>query len=358
MINRFGLVIEKKQYVSRLDRVLSLILALIISAAVSSILIAMAGADLGEAFTALFGGAFGGWRPAAETLVKATPLIFTGLAAAVAFRGKVWNIGAEGQLIIGAMAAYWASIEFKGLPPFIQIPLIIISAFLGGGAYGLIAGSLKVWFKVDEIIGTVLMNYISVSFLSFMLTDLWRDPQSFYRQTATTPEQIHLPPLFHDSRLHAGFLLALLFSLIIFILLQKTTLGYEIRAMGFNQIASRFQGIGVSKTILLIMLISGGLAGLAGGVDLFSVQYRLRMDISVGYGFTGIIVAMLANLNPLAIVPAAIFFGALLNGSTRMQITTGIPVAVVYALEGIVLLTLLAMEIVTRYHIRRKSDAS
>ena len=356
MMNRLGVTIEKRPYLSRVDRLLSLILALVISLGSSAILIALAGANLAEAFKAMFGGAFGGWRPTGETLVKATPLIFTGLAAAVAFRGKVWNIGAEGQLIIGAMTAFWATTILKGLPPIAQIPLIILFAFLGGAVYGLIAGTLKVWFKVDEIISTVLLNYIAINILSFMLSDLWRDPKSFYQQSALIPEEIHLPTLIGDSRLSVGFLLAVLAAVIIFIILQKTTLGYEIRAMGFNPIAARFQGIGVSKTILLVMLISGGVAGLAGGVDLFSVQYRLRLDLSVGYGFTGIIVAMLAGLNPLGVIPAAIFFGALINGSTRMQITTGIPSAVVSAIQGIVLLTLLATEFITKYRVRRISN--
>jgi general nucleoside transport system permease protein len=353
MTNRLNFKIEKRPALSRVDRMLALILALAISLGASAVLIALAGANLEEAFKAMFGGAFGGWRPTSETLVKATPLIFTGLAAAVAFRGRVWNIGAEGQLIVGAMAAFWASSIFKSLPPVAQLPLIILFAFLGGVVYGLIAGSLKVWFKVDEIISTVLLNYIAINILSFLLTDTWRDPKSFYQQSALIPEAVHLPILISNSRLSVGFILAVFAAVIIYFILQKTTLGYEIRAIGLNPVAARFQGIVVSKTILLIMLISGGLAGLAGGVDLFSVQYRLRLDLSVGYGFTGIIVAMLAGLNPLGVVPAAIFFGALINGSTRMQITTGIPSAVVSAIQGIVLLTLLATTIITNYRVRR-----
>ena len=347
--------IEKRTQVSWAVRLLAIVTAVLAAFLVSAILILVAGADVGDAFVALFGGAFGGRRAILETLVRATPLIFTGLAAALAFRGKVWNIGAEGQLYAGAMAAYWASTFAIGLPRLPLILVILVFAFLGGAVWSWIAGYLKVRFNVDEIISTVMLNYVVAYLLSFMLSGVgpWREAGSYYQQTARIPEAAHMPLLFSGARLNVAFVLALLAAIAVYLLLQKTPLGYEIRALGSNPRASKFKGTNVSRVVMIIMMLSGGLAGLAGAGELFGVHHRLKLGISDGLGYTGIIVAMLAALDPIGVVVAAILFGALYNGAFRLNILTEVPTAFVSAIQAIVLLFVLGATVLANYRIRR-----
>jgi len=356
MIEVLGLKVEKREQVSGLWQVLMALLAIIVALLISALLIASAGANIREAFSGLYGGAFGSWKAIIETLVKATPLILTGLAVTVAFRGALWNIGAEGQFWAGAMAGWWASYNITTLPPALHFLVILLCAFLAGAFCGLIPGLLKAFLKVDETIVTVMMNYIVHFYLSYLLSGPWQDPNEFYYITAPVPEDAYYPIVFPNTRLHAGIVVALVSAFIVFWLLRKTRLGYEIRAMGLNPTASKFKGVNVAQVIVVAMLISGGIAGLAGAGEVVGLHHRLRMDISSGYGFTGIIVAMLGGLNPFAVIIAAIFFGALVNGSNRMQIFTGVPVALVYAMQAIVLLCLLSMQVLAKYRIRRLKD--
>lgn len=346
---------EKREDVSPLGRILAIIFALIASMLVSAILISIARASVSEAFINLIKGAFGNKRAILETLVKSTPLILTGLATVIAFRGKIWNIGQEGQLFLGAIGGYWAYRTFGWLPAVPLIGIIVLAGFIAGALGGLLAGFLKAYFKVDEIISTVMGNYIIEYFLSFLLSGAgpWREPGSYYQQTAPITENAYFPLLFEQSRMHMGFLIALACTLVVYLILNHTPLGYQIRAYGSNPRASKFKGININKIFIVTMLISGGLAGLAGAGELFGVQYRLRPDLSPGYGYTGIIVAMLADLNPIAVIPAAILFGALTNGSAQMRIATGVPTALISAIQAIVLLFLLSAQVLSRYRIRR-----
>lgn len=321
--------IEKRMEVRPIARLLSLLAALLAALLVSAVLMRSAGANVIEGFLALFSGGFGSWRAFMETLVKANPLILTGLAATIAFRGKIWNIGAEGQFFLGAMAAFWVAMNLTWLPRPVLLPAILVAAFIGGAVCGLIPAYLKAVLHVNEIIVTVMLNYIVRYTLSFMLSGPWRDPTSFYLQSSAIPQISSLPLLVPGTRLHLGFLIALLAALAIYILLWKTPAGIDIRALGLNPIAAKFKGTDIVRTILFVMIISGGVAGLAGGGELIGLQHRFRLDLSTGYGFTGIIIAMLANLHPLGVVLAAIFFGGLVNGSMHLQIATGVPVAVV-----------------------------
>ena len=291
-----------------------LAVALALCVAVTAALFWLAGADAGRGFRALAEGGFGSWRAVAETLVKATPLIFTGLATAVAFRARIWNIGAEGQLFAGAMAAYWASRAVQGLPSAVQLPVILVAGAAGGAAFGGLAAVLKTRFRVDEIISTVLLNYIILFVLSYLLlTGPWSEPGSVYQQTAKFDPAARLPRLFDHARLHLGFPLALTAALGLHVLLRRTTLGLDIRAFGSNPVTSLFKGINPDRMVLIVFLISGALAGLAGVGEAFGIHYRLRADISIGFGYTGIIVAILGGLHPLGVVVAAILFGGLVN---------------------------------------------
>lgn len=352
--------IEKIDDVTHIRSAVFSFASLIISLLVSSLLIKMAEADILTAFGSLWSGAFGSIRALLETLVRSTPLILTGLAASMAFRGKIWNIGAEGQLFIGAMAGYWATQMFAGLPSVLLIPLIIVFSFIGGAVWGVLAGFLKTRFDVDVIISTIMLNYIATYFLSFMLSanGPWREDGSFFQQTGKLPVNTFFPILVPRSRLHLGFLVAILAAVLIYILMKRTSLGYEIRSFGFNPIASRFKGINISKTVIIIMLISGGLAGLAGAGELFGIHHRLRPDISVDLGYTGIIVAMLAGLNPIAVIPAGIIFGALLNGATKLQIISGVPSSLIYVIQATVLLFYLTGTTLAHYRLRRINNVS
>jgi len=317
-----------------------------------------AGAQVLPAFEALFTGAFGSRRAILETLTRSTPLILTGLAATLAFRAKLWNIGAEGQLVIGAMSGYFAFTLFGGLPRAILFVLIILFSFAGGAAYGLLAGFLKVRFRVDEIISTVMLNYIAVFFLSLMLSGIgpWREEGSYYQQSAEIPEAAQFVVFISKSRLHVGFLIALLAAVAVWILLEKTPLGYEIRAYGFNPVASRFKGTNISNLVMLTMALSGGLAGLAGASELYGIHHRVVMDLSIGLGFTGIIIAMLAALDPFGVVIVSILFGGLVNGAFKLQIVTGVPSAFISAIQAIVLLFALSAAVLARYRIVRSVE--
>jgi simple sugar transport system permease protein len=351
--------LEKRDDVSQVSRILAIIVALIAAMLVSAILIKLADASPVEAFVNLMKGAFGTKRAILETLNKATPLILTGLATVIAFRGKIWSIGQEGQFFLGAIGAYWAYRIFNGLPAIALIPLIILFGLLVGGVGGMVAGLLKAYFNVDVIISTVMGNYIIDYFLSFLLSGVgpWREAGSYYQQTAPISENAYYPLLFSNARLHLGFLIAIACSMIVYLILNHTPFGYQLRAFGSTPKAAKFKGININKIIIVTMFISGGLAGLAGAGELFGVQYRLRPDLSPGYGYTGIIVAMLAGLNPIGVIPAAILFGALINGSAQMRIATGVPTALTYAIQAIVLLSLLSAQVITRFRVRRAAHA-
>lgn len=351
--------LEKREDVSGAGRIAAIVLALIAAMLVSAVLIRLANASPVEAFVNLFKGAFGNKRAILETLTKSTPLILTGLATVIAFRGRIWSIGQEGQFFLGAIGAYWGYRIFEGLPAIVLVPIVILFGFAGGAVGGVMAGLLKGFFNVDVIISTVMGNYIIDYLLSFLLSGAgpWREPGSYYQQTAPISENGYFPLLFENARLHMGFVVALVCSVIVYLILNRTPFGYQLRAFGSNPKAAKFKGININKIIILTMLISGGLAGLAGTGELFGVQYRLRPDLSPGYGYTGIIVAMLAGLNPFGVLPSAILFGALINGSAQMRIATGVPTALTFAIQAIMLLSLLSAQVLIRYRVRRIEHA-
>jgi simple sugar transport system permease protein len=354
----FAWRLERRAVSTPAAQAAALSLGLVAAFVTSALLIISAGASLLQSLAAFYQGAFGDWEAIAETLVQATPLIFTGLAVTLAFRSRLWNIGAEGQFFAGTMAAVWVGTTFAGLPSAALFGLIVAGSTLAGAAWGLIPGWLKARYRTNEVVVTVMMNYIIQYILSFLLSGPWRDPNSFFLQTAAIPEAAYFPRLFAGTRLHAGFLLALLAAGLIYVLLWKTVLGYEIRAYGINTWASRYKGINVTLVIVLVMAISGGLAGLAGGSEVAGLHHRLRLDISTGYGFTGILIALLGRLNPFGVILASILFGGLINGSTGMQIATGVPVALVYAVQGLTLIFVLAADTLSRYRLVRTVPAA
>jgi len=356
ILDRLDLQVERRDESHILIEVLAVALALTGAIVTSGLLIKLAGADPVEGLVSLAKGGFGGTDRLLETLLRSTPLILTGLATVIAFRGEIWTIGQEGQFFAGAMMSYWVFTYVRDLPHIPLLLIIIFSGFVGGALLALISGVMKAYFNVDIIISTVLLNYIINNVILMLLYDkkYWMDPSQFYPRTETIPEVARYPLLFSEYRLHLGFAIAILAALLISWTLKKTPLGFDIRALGGNPTASKFRGININSVILLTMLISGGLAGLAGTGEVFGVHHKLQMDISINYGYTGIIVGMLAELNPLVTVLTAIFFGGLINGSVKLVTSLGIPTAVIYAIQAIILIFILSARVLARFRIRRK----
>jgi ABC-type uncharacterized transport system permease subunit len=344
--------VARRQGSSILLDIAAILLALLLSLIATVVLIASYGASPVETLQALFRGAFGTRNAVLETLVQATPLMFTGLAVVVAFRGRMFNIGGEGQFWAGAVAATWTSMHVGSLPGLIAVPLIIVGAAAGGGLWGLIPGYLKAKFQINEIIVTVMLNYAIMFFVSYLVSGPWREPNQYYLQTVRFDASTDLPRFF-GSRIHLGLFIAVFLALLVYVLLWKTPFGFDIRAIGDNPTSSRYRGVKVDTMLVLIMVLSGALAGIAGAGELNGLHHRLKLDISNRFGFTGLLVAQLGKLHPLGVILASIFFGALVNGSTGMQIYTGVPVSLVYTVQGMVLVFLLASEGLTRYRIVR-----
>ena len=353
MISVFGFTLEPRKQTTPLLQAGAVLLGLLAAGLVSAGLIATAGANVFDALGYMFKGAYGSWYSFVETLVQATPLIFTGLAIVIAFRARLFNIGAEGQFFAGAMAATWIGLHLTGLPGPLVWLFIIIGAVVAGAIWGFIPGILKATLGASEIITTVMLNYVILNLISYLLSGPWRDPEQFYLQTAYFPDHCRFPAVVPLTRLHLGFALALVLAGMVYLLLWKTPLGFEIRAIGINPRASRYKGIRIKRIIVLVMILSGAIAGLGGGAEIAGLHQQLRLDISTGYGYTAIIIALLGRLHPVGVIIAAIFFGGLVNGSTSMQINTGVPVALVYCIQGVVLMSVLTTEVLANYRIRR-----
>ena len=351
------LKIEKRKAKNPWVELVAVTVAILASLAVCAILIAASGARVGEALGALYSGAFGSRDALLETLVQATPLMFTGLSVLVAFRAKVWNIGVEGQLWMGIIWATFANLYWTALPAPILVAVTILMAITGGALWGVLAAFCRTRFNANIVIITIMLNYVVKYFLSYLLGGVWREPGHHYHQTIRFADATFLPTFF-SSRLHLGFFAAILAAAAIYILIMKTSFGLEIRAIGENQTSSRYKGININRTILLIMMISGLIAGLAGVFELNGLHHRLKMDISHGLGFTGILIAILGRMNPFGVLFAAVFFGALINGATAMQIFTGVPAALVASVQGVVLVFVLSAEALTHYRIVRVAHAA
>lgn len=350
--------IEVNRDVTLRRRALCLSALLLVASILCGLLLVAAGADPVLALAALTKGAFGTLHATTETLVRATPLIFTGLAAAVAFRARVWNIGAEGQVFAGAICAYGFSHGLAGLSPVVQLPVVLAGAMIGGAAYAGLAGVLKTAFRVDEVISTVMLNYIIVYVLSMLLLKgPWSEAGGFFEQTAKVDPGSVLPVILPGSRLHLGFPLALLAALFVQLTVARTPLGFEIRGAGSNLRALQVQGASAARIFIMVMVLSGLLAGLAGATEVYGVHDRLKAGAIAGFGYTGIVVAILGGLRAWGVVAAALFFGALVNGATYMQIKTGVPSALIYAFEAIILLSYLAGWACAGLRIRRVGDA-
>jgi general nucleoside transport system permease protein len=306
------------------------------------------------AFWGLIEGAFGDGHALSETMVWASPYILAGLAVALAFHGGLFNIGAEGQLALGALAAAWIGFALPRivgpLPPLIHIPLAVLGGALAGGVWGAIPGWLKARTGSHEVINTIMMNYLALLLSSYLLNGPWKDPNplNVVAQTPPIAASARLTPIFTGYRFHWGVILALLMAVAVYWLLWRTTLGFEIRTVGANSKAARYAGMRVERMIVLTMGFSGMLAGLAGSVEVVALNYGHTLSFNIGYGFDAITIALLGRTNPFGVVLAAIMFGAMRNGATRMQFLTQVPVDIISVIQALILL-FVAADVIVRY---------
>jgi general nucleoside transport system permease protein len=339
----------------RSDRIIQFVtpfVSVAIAIAVGSLLILASGQDPVAAFAALWQGAFGSQRAIGETLLRSTPLMFTGLALAYGFRAGLFNIGAEGQLFLGGLAAAFVGIKVAGMPWIVSVPLILLSAAAAGAAWAFIPALMKARIGANEVITTMMFSYIGKYLVSYLVTGPLSD-KSGIPQTAQLPATSMLPrlntflPFLLPTRAHAGILLAVVMAFVVWVVLKYTTLGYDARAVGFNPFASQAGGISVQSTIIKSLCISGALAGLAGAVEVMGVYGRLFDSFSNGFGFTGIAVALLAKNNPLAVIAAALLFGALSAGAGTMQLEANVSQQLVAVIQAIIIFLVAAETIVT-----------
>jgi simple sugar transport system permease protein len=295
------------------------------------------------AYAALFNGAVGSKFGLTQSLVKATPLLLVGSGICIAFRANVINIGGEGQIIVGALMGAWVPLTFPAWPGWALIPLTCVMGFLAGGAWGFVPGILKARLRVNEILSTIMMNAIALQLMNLLLQGPMMDPEgiargTFLAQSAQLPKQAWLARLVPQTLLHSGAIIAVVLAFAAYLLLWKTTIGYGIRAVGLNPDASRYSGIKVSFYQALSLTLAGGFAGLAGAIEVIGVQHRLMEGLTSGYGFTGIVAALLGGLHPLGVIPASVVFGGLLVGADKMQRATQVPSSLVTAILGIIVL--------------------
>ncbi len=296
------------------------------------------GLNPAQAFLGLWDGAFGTVNSIGVTVNQATPLILTGLGVLFAFRCGVWNIGAEGQLYMGAAAATAVALHVKGMPAAVHVPLCLAAGAAAGALWGAIPGWLRAVRGVNEVISTLMMNYIAINFVSWLVRGPLQETTRYYPQSDLLPESALLPVILPGSPLHAGIIVALAAAAASQFVLWNTTLGFRLRAVGANPFAARYAGLDVGKNVVLAMVISGGLAGLAGAGEILGVQGRLRDTFSPGFGYDGIVVALLGQLHPLGVLLASLFFGSLRSGASMMQRTAQVPVTLVYVIQGLTVL--------------------
>jgi ABC-type uncharacterized transport system permease subunit len=320
----------------------------------SGFLVALAGANVLDAYRHILIGAFGSRLAISETLTRATPLIFTGLAAAVAFRARLWNIGAEGQFYVGALAA--VALGSGGglrLPAPILIPLLM-GVGAGAGMLFLLAPlGLRLRFGVDEVVTTLLLNFVALLFVSMMIEGPLRDPLAFgWPQSAPVTAAAVLPKLIRGTRLHIGLLIALALSIIIWVIQGRSVFGLEARAAGFNPRAAAFAGVSLANTLILTACLSGGLAGLAGAIEVLGVKTYVTTDLSPGFGYAGIVVAVLAQLNPIGVVGAAMFAATIFVGVDGMSRALHVPSFLADVTVSLSLLLMLVALFLATYRVR------
>ena len=351
--------LEKRQHSSAWALVLAPIGAVAFTLLVSALLVRWAGAPVGQTYALLLQGAYGSVFALSETLTRAIPLMLTGLAATVAFKARLFNIGAEGQLYVGALAAVAVGGMHGGtglpLPPMLLFVLMMLSAALAGALLLLGPALMKARLGVDEVVTTLLLNFIVLLLVSLMLDGPMKDPTAMgWPQSVALMGELELAKLIPQTRVHTGLLWAMSLAVALWALMKYTVLGFDIRALGANPRAAAFCGVPVTRTMVAVALLSGALAGLAGAIEVAGRTSDLTLDMSPGYGYSGIVIAMLAALHPLAVVVASVFVAGMLVGADSMSRAVGVPTFIADVIVAASLISVLVATLLTQYRVRWK----
>lgn len=375
----------------RLDRAIELltpVMAVLLALVIGAVMIALMDADPVEAYQGLWEGAFGTKNAVADTMVKATPLLLVGIGICISFRGGMINIGGEGQMIVGGLAALAVALEFPNGDATVIIPAALVASFVAGALWGGIAGVLKAYFNVNEILSTIMLNQIANFWMIYLVSNTFVDPAKKQLgapipETQRLPREFDLPRIGGDldklwdwlglsaygdrvwatTLMHNGIIIAVVLAVLVYILLWRTTIGYRIRAVGQNPHASRYAGIKVKHYMVLSLMLSGGFAGLAGGIQVLGVRHRMNAEggglaFTGNAGFNGIVAALFGKLHPLGTIPASVLFGALLVGGNKLQRTVQVPSALITVLIGLVIVFAVSSDIwVRRRAVRRVAIA-
>ncbi len=346
------LVLERREMLSPMLRFSAPVASIGVALFVAGFFLLASGVNPLLAYREIIVEALGSGYGLSETLVKATPLIFAGLGVSLAFRMQIWNIGAEGQIYMGAMGATWVAL-FSGIHNhWLMLLAMFVAAFLCGGLWAGVAGILRAYWQVNEVIVTLLMNYIAILGVDYLVYGPWKDPNGFnFPLTAQFSDAARLTEYF-NTRMHSGFFLALFCALVLYVFMERTVWGYEIKVIGNNQNAAQYAGMNTRTAIFAVLFLSGAIAGIAGFSEVAGLQHRLQHGISPGYGYTAIIIAWLAKRSAIGVVIVAFLMGVILVGGDSLQIMWQLPVAFVYAFQGLILFFLLAADFFIIYRLK------
>jgi simple sugar transport system permease protein len=347
--------LERRTHVPLIYAVLAPVAAVALALLFAAGLIAAAGVSPLPAYGELLRGALGSRLALTETLARATPLILTGLAAAVAFRARLWNIGAEGQFYLGALLTAWAGHGFvAGWPPVLGIPLLMLLGMAAGALLLVGPSVLRLALGVDEVVTTLLLNFVVILFVGLMIEGPIKDPMAFgWPQSVPVASDLRLPDLIPRSRLHIGFIVAVIAAGLVWLVNARTVWGAEARAAGLNPRAAAFAGVSLPRTLLSVAVLSGGLAGLAGSVEVLGVTGYVNTNLSPGFGYAGIVVAMLAGLHPAGVVAAALFVAMIFVGADAMSRATGVPSFIADVIMSASLLTMIVVLLLVSFRVAR-----
>ena len=342
---------EKRKSISRPALFLVPAVSFVLSLLLAAVLLAVFRANPLTTYIAMFKGAFGSWPNFSEILVKTIPLMLTGLGVSIAFRMEFWNIGAEGQLTIGGVATAWVALFWsKGMPAWMVLPTALMIGALAGALWAGIPAALNAYLKVNETLTTLMLNYVAILFSQHLYYGPWRDPQGYgFPGTAPFPESAWLTRI--TGRVHLGLVFAVIIAFMLWFALHRTRWGFETNIIGKNRVAARYLGIPIAFTIVISLLLSGAISGLAGAGEVTGISRRLQQGLSIGYGYTAIIVAWLAQLNPIAIIFVSMLMAVLLVGGDQVQMTMGLPSAMALVLQGMLLFPMLAGALFTEYRL-------
>ncbi len=333
--------------------IIIVVLALLAALILGGFLFLVAGSNPFEAYGVMLTQPLSGLFGITEMLVRAAPLMLVGLGIAIAFRSGILNIGGEGQIMLGAIFGTAVGLALPDVPKPLLVPIIFICAFIGGGIWGGIAGWMRAYLNVNEILSTVMLNYIAMQIYLYLLRGPMIDPKEVsygtgVPQTALLSENAWLTRFIRGFRLHSGLFIAIALAIIVFLFLWKTTVGYRMRAVGAEPKAAIYSGMNVRHHLVLAMILSGGFAGMAGAVEVLGVHHRALESISAGYGFSGIVVALFGGLHPIGIIPASVVFGLLIVGADMMQRAVEVPASIILAIQGLIIMAIVSSNIFLR----------